>query len=157
MKIIMKTRKQLIELFKALTEGSTIGNAKFKYGSLKNIRIINSEIETLKEIEKSNEGILKEYNTNYNNLLTKYGKSLPDGSISVNKNDENYDLVVEKIKSLREEYKDDWDTYNDKQKEYLELLDEDCDFDFNVFEISIDNVPDEFNYMKVLMDFDIIK
>ena len=153
----MKTRKQLIELFKALTEGSTIGNAKFKYGSLKNIRIINSEIETLKEIEKSNEGILKEYNTNYNNLLTKYGKSLPDGSISVNKNDENYDLVVEKIKSLREEYKDDWDTYNDKQKEYLELLDEDCDFDFNVFEISIDNVPDEFNYMKVLMDFDIIK
>ena len=47
----MKTKKQLIALFAALNTVKTKGGAKFKYNTLKNIKVIEPEIEALRTIE----------------------------------------------------------------------------------------------------------
>lgn len=153
----MKTRKQLIELFTALTAASLIGNAKFKYGSLKNLKIIDSEIETLKTIEKGIAEVLTAYNEKRNELIKKYGTPQEDNMIAITKDSDTYETAVEELTALDLEYKETLDLFATKQNEYVSLLAEEIEFDFKTFEISIDNVPDDFEHIKVFMDFDIVK
>ena len=149
-------RKKLTELFTALTKSTTIGGTKFRYGVLKNLRIIDLEIETLKGLEKDLQAILTEYTDARNSIIKKYGKE-ENGIISVNKDSENYGQTMVELNELGITYKEDINKYNEKAKEYEELLNEEYDFDFNLFEISLDNIPDEFKELNILMDFEIVK
>ena len=45
----MKTKKQIISLFSALTTVKVKGNAKFKYAAIKNLKLIESDIEACKK------------------------------------------------------------------------------------------------------------
>ena len=153
----MKTRKQIIELFNALSQASMIGNAKFKYAALKNLRTIDSEIETLRSIEKDIAGTIAEYNDRQNDIIKQYGTAQPDGNIAVTKDSENYEATTKAIEDLKVEYKEALNEFEQKQADYIKLLEEEIEFDFKLHEVIIDNVPDEFGYIKLFMDFNIIK
>jgi len=153
----MSTRKKLIELYGVLLNVKQIGNAKFKYAIEKNIRIVNSEIDSIKEIEKGIEEVLKEFNDKRNNIITKYGTPDEKGIISISPDSENFEIVSTEIKELTEEYKEDITSYNEKKKDYFELLEEEIEFDFKLHELNINAIPDEFEQVSLFMDFEIIK
>ena len=85
----MKTKKQLIALFAALTTVKTKGGAKFKYNTLKNLKVIESEIEALRTIETEISDVMKAYNEARNAIITKYGKEV-NGVLSIQPADEKY-------------------------------------------------------------------
>lgn len=153
----MSTRKKLIELYSVLLSNTKIGNAKFKYAIEKNIRIVNSEIDSLKEIEKGIEEVVKEFNDKRNSIITTFGTPDEKGIIFISPDSENFEIVSTEIKELTEEYKEDITSYNEKKKDYLELLEEEIEFDFKLHELNIDNVPNEFEQISLFMDFEIIK
>lgn len=155
--MIMKNRNNLIALYKALEAASKMGNAKFKYAALKNLKIINSEIDTLKVLETEIEEVLSEYNIEKNSIISKYGTRRDNGTISVEPDNENYQTVIEDLDKLNAKFEDSFDLYEKKRNEYIVLLNEPFDIQFKFFELNIDNVPDEFQDLEILMDFDIVK
>ena len=152
----MKTKNKLIYLYKILTVSSKMGGAKFKYGVLKNLNNIEKDIEALKTIEKDIEEIVKEFFEKKNDVIVKYGTPGEDGNVVVTTDNNDYKLVTETITDLAEEYKDALNEYQKKRLEYETLLNEETEFDFKVHEISIDNVPDDFDELGILMEFNII-
>ena len=152
----MKTKNKLIYLYKVLNASSKMGVAKFKYGILKNLNNIEKDIEALKTIEKDIEESIKEFSEKKNDIIVKYGTPAEDGNVVVSTDSPNYNLVTETIKELAEEYKDTLAEYQKKRLEYETLLNEEAEFDFKVHEISIDNVPDDFDELGILMEFNIV-
>ena len=154
----MKTKKQLIALFAALTSAKTKGGAKFKYNTLKNIKVIESEIEALRTIETEISDVLKAYNEAYNAIITKYGKEV-NGVLSIQPTDEKYKEAVAEIKELETTFKSDIELNATKTKEYSELLDSTIDNEFLFLEISPENLPDDITdvEMEQIMDWEIVK
>ena len=154
----MKTKKQLVALFSALTTVKTKGGAKFKYNTLKNIKAIESEIEALRTIETEISDVLKAYNEARNDIITKYGKEV-NGVISIQPADEKYKEAVAEIKELETTFKTDIELHAAKTKEYSELLDSAIDNEFSFLEISPENMPDDITdvEMEQLMEWEIVK
>ena len=138
----MKTKKQLIALFAALTTVKTKGGAKFKYNTLKNLKVIESEIEALRIIETEISEVLKSYNETRNAIITKYCKEV-NGVLSIQPTDEKYKEAVAEIKELETTFKNDIELHATKTKEYSELLDSTIDNEFPFLEISPENLPDD--------------
>lgn len=151
------TKEKIIELYRAIEEYENIGNAKFKYGLLKNKKIINSVIEELKEEELENTEIIKDFSTKRNEIISKYGVADKSGNISISKDNENFDIVIKSLEELNIEFQDPLDLYVEKQNEYSKKLKEPFEFLSEMFEISINNIPDEFKYQELLLDFNILK
>ena len=154
----MKTKKQLISLFAALTTAKTKGGAKFKYNILKNLKVIESEIESLRTIETEISDVLKGYNEAYNAIITKYGKEV-NGVLTIQPTDEKYKEAVAEIKELETTFKADIELHAAKTKEYSELLDSAIDNEFSFLEISPENLPDDITdvEMEQLMEWEIVK
>ena len=154
----MKTKKQLIELFVALTSAKTKGGAKFKYNVLKNLKVIEPEVEPLRIIETEISDVLKGYNEARNAIITKYGKEV-NGVLSIQPADEKYKEAVAEIKELETTFKADIELHTAKTKEYSELLDSAIDNEFSFLEISPDNLPDDITdvEMEQLMEWEIVK
>jgi len=153
----MQTKLKLITLYAVLKEASKIGGAKFRYAVLKNLKSIDSEIESLKTIEKDIEEIIKDFNEAKNIIIMEHGTADEKGIHVVKPGDENFELVNKKIKDLVKTHETSLDLYRLKREEYEKLLKEDAEFDFNLFEINIDNIPDELKDLEILMDFEIVK
>ena len=153
----MQTKLKLITLYAVLKEASKLGGAKFRYAVLKNLKSIDSEIESLKTIEKDIEEIIKEFLEAKNTFIIKYGNLNEDGMHVIKPTDPNFETILLEMKELEAEHKTSLDLYRLKRDEYEKLLKEDAEFDFNLFEINIDNVPDELKDIEILMDFEIIK
>ena len=153
----MQTKLKLITLYTVLKEASKLGGAKFRYAVLKNLKSIDSEIESLKTIEKDIEEIIKEFLEAKNTFIIKYGNPNEDGMHVIKSTDPNFETILLEMKELEAEHKTSLDLYRLKRDEYEKLLKEDAEFDFNLFEINIDNVPDELKDIEILMDFEIIK
>ena len=153
----MQTKLKLITLYAVLKEASKLGGAKFRYAVLKNLKSIDSEIESLKTIEKDIEEPIKEFLEAKNKLITMLGTPDEKGMYTVRVDDPNFDKVNTKMMELEKTHKAALDLYRLKRDEYEKLLKEDAEFDFNLFEINIDNVPDELTDIEILMDFEIIK
>ena len=153
----MKNRKQVIELFAALTTSVKKGNAKFKYAILKNTKLIESEIESLKAIEKEIEETVSGFNEKRNEIIRKYGKEA-DGVISITPDSENFETAVKELEALQIEFKDQIELQKSKVTDYESLLNESVDFAFALNEITIENVPDDITdeEMKQLMDWEIV-
>ena len=154
----MKTKKQLIALFTALTTVKTKGGAKFKYNTLKNLKVIESEIEALRTIETETSDVLKGYNEARNAIITKYGKEV-NGVLSIQPTDEKYKEAVAEIKALETTFKSDIELHTAKTKEYSELLDSTIDNEFLFLEIPPENLPDDITdvEMERLVEWEIVK
>lgn len=151
------TRENIIKLYRAIEESENTGNAKFKYGLLKNKKIVNIEIEKLKTEELEMTEIIKDYSEKRNDIIKKYGVTDKDGNISIDKESENFNTVIKELEELNIEYKESLDFYAEKQVEYAKKLNEPFEFNEEMFEISINNIPDEFKYQSLLIDFNILK
>lgn len=151
------TKRKLIQLFGELNKLSKIGKAKSKYGALKNIKIINNEIDILKEIEKDSSAIIESFTKEKNEVITKYGTVNSQGYTSINPDNENLGIATKEIKALEEKYKSELEEYTKQINEYNTILNEEVEFDFTLYEISIDDIPDDIDDLKILMDFEIVK
>ena len=154
----MKTKKQLIALFTALTTVKTKGGAKFKYNTLKNLKVIEPEVEPLRIIETEISDVLKGYNEAQKVIIIKYGKEV-NGVIRIQPTDEKYKEAVAEIKELETTFKADIELHTAKTKEYSELLDSTIDNEFTFLEISPENLPDDITdvEMEQLMEWEIVK
>lgn len=154
----MKTRKQVIELFAALSTSVKKGNAKFKYATLKNTKLIESEIESLKAIEKEIEETMTGFNEKRNEIIRKYGKET-DGVIAVAQDSKDFKKAVKELDALQIEFKDQIEAQKAKVTDYEALLNEQVEFAFGFHELTIDNVPDDITdeEMKQLIDWEIVK
>ena len=154
----MKTKKQLVALFTALTTTKTKGGAKFKYNILKNLKVIEPEIEALRIIETEISDVMKAYNEAYNAIITKYGKEV-NGVLTIQPTDEKYKEAVAEIKELETTFKSDIELHATKTKEYSELLDSTIDNEFLLLEIPPENLPDDITdvEMERLMEWEIVK
>lgn len=155
----MQTKQNLIKLFNVLTNAATFGSPIFKYKVLKNLKVIDNEIEILKAIEKEMEEGIKDFAEAKNAFIMKYGTpdSDKDGMYIIKPTDPDFETVVSEIKKLEEEHKDSLSQYVHKVQEYNLLLAEDFEPDFEFIEIDIELIPNEVEDIKTLMDFNIIK
>lgn len=154
----MKNRKQVIELFVALTTSVKKGNAKFKYAILKNTKCIESEIESLKAIEKEIDEILSGFNEKRNDIIRKYGKEA-DGVISITQDSKDFKKAGKELDALQVEFKEQIEAQKAKVKDYEALLNEPVEFSFGFNELTIENIPDDITdeEMKQLMDWEVVK
>jgi hypothetical protein len=154
----MKTKKQLISLYGAMSTVVKNGNAKFKYGVLKNLKLIDSDIEALKTIEKEIAEILKPFEEKRSEIIKKYGTERENGTIAIEPTSENFEAAIKELKALEAEFKSDFEKHTAKLKEYESLLNEETET-IALHEILIDNVPDEITdtEMKELMDWEIVE
>lgn len=150
-------KSELINLFQTMSTIKSQGNAKFKYAILKNLTLINSEIESLKIIEDELIKIMEPYENDRSGIIRKYGKEDEQGIIQVLPNDENFAVTIEELKNLDETHKDLISKVDEKRKEYIELLDGETE-EFSFHKIFLDNIPDTLkdNEMELLMKFGIL-
>ena len=171
----MKTKNDLLKLNDALKQG----NAKFKYGVKKNMLIIQDEIESIQSAKYGEQPTCDEIDQIRNEIYQKYGEVDPtnpnilvipyfikneDGSTDNTKLNEKYiesqkefNEKLDEIKDVIETFNKEIEAYNLEVENYNKMLNEDIDYDIDFFEINIDNVPDEFMEVDLLMDFSIIK
>ena len=154
----MKTKKQLISLFLSLNTAKTKGGAKFKYNVLKNIKVIESEIDALRTIETEVADILKTYTEAKNAIISKYGKEV-NGVIAIQPTDENYKVALKEIKALDTQFSAEIELHAAKTKEYAELLDTEIDTEYQFMEIHPEVLPDDITdvEMEQLMLWEIVK
>lgn len=154
----VKTKKELIELFHALTSAVKRGSVTFKLAVFRNLKQIDSEIEFLKSIETEIEELLKEYRTKYYQVIEKYGTKKGDQFI-IEKDNENFDKVIDEIKVLEDEYKETIELYNSKQNDYNKVLDSAIDFKFTAIEIKEELLPSDLTdiELKQMLEFGIFK
>ena len=154
----MKTKKQLFSLFLSLTTAKSKGGAKFKYNTLKNIKVIESEIDALRTIETETADILKPYIEAKNAVIEKYGKEV-NGVPMVQPTDENYKVALAEIKALDTQFSAEIELHTAKVKEYDELTNSETDTEYQFMEIQPEVLPDDITdvEMEQLMLWEIVK
>jgi len=175
----MKTKKELLKLNEALELGLKQGNTKFKYGVKKNMLIISNEIESLKAAKYGDAPNCKEVEEIKNEIYQKYGESDPtnpnilvipyfakneDGSTDNTKLSDKYidsqkefNSRLEGIKETLDSFNNKIEDYNSEIETYNKMLEEEITNEFEFFNIDVDNVPDTFIDLDILMDFGIVK
>ncbi|URZ06494.1 hypothetical protein [Clostridium felsineum] len=130
----------IIQLYNVIQKEKSNGSVKFRYGLLRNESIIKSLIEPLMAVQLEMQKMLEPYKKDLNNL---------------DKNDSDYMI---KVNQLKEKYKDTIKLYDDKSKEWEQILSEDVDAT-KIFEISIDDVPQNIQTesMEILLFWGILK
>jgi len=133
-------------------------NIKFSYAVVKNKKIIQTEIESIEEIQKEKEKILEGYLTERDELIKKFGKTNEKGLPEIKAEDKQAmaNFTSEDI-ILREKYKNELEEYTLKQKEFDEILEEEVEFNFH--KMKIDIMPDFITpqMLEFLMEIGIVE
>ncbi len=152
-------KEDVIKIYKAIDMEKDKGNIKFRYALLKNGNIIKSEIETLIEIEKGIDKIIEPFNEERNELVKELGE--------LDEKTNTYSIVDadkisefnKRVKPIQEKYKDLISEHNEKYGEYKEMLKEDLEIPLSLYEVKIENCPDDLatESLEVFMKCEIIK
>jgi len=135
---------ELVQLFKVFESVKTFGEIKFKYAILKNLKIINDEIEVLKNIEVSIEEVMQPVYEQRNEIIKKLGNANEDGNISIDVND--VEVISEFNKEMQiilDENKDTVQKYNEEMVKYNEILNEEIEVLPVFHKIDIDICPND--------------
>ena len=137
-------KRELIELNAVLNQLKEFGGTKFKYSILKNISLIKPHLLVLEEIETSIKDIMKDFDSDRNNLILEIGVHNPDGTVSVDQNDKDaMEKFNEGITQLLEKHKESINNYNVKLQEFNEILNEEVEEKFTFREIDVESCPEE--------------
>ena len=154
------TKKELLELNSTLIALANFGKTKFKYIMLKNIEILKSHTTILLELEDSAKKYLSEFEKDRNSLIVKIGKQKGDGTVYIDSADsEMISLFNAGINTLIETHKKQFELYDEKIKEYKEILEEEVDEVYSFKSVSIDHLPEEevsLNQLSILEKYRII-
>jgi hypothetical protein len=155
---LIRTKKDLIELFQALETAVKKGTTMFKLLIFRNLKLIESEIESLKTIEKEINQVLEPYHTEYSGIIQQYGTER-NGQLTIEKSDKNYTQALKEIKLLEIKFKEDISLHNAKMKDYTETLLTPIDFSFDPVEINEKILPADLSYdeLKQFINFGILK
>ncbi|WP_026881422.1 hypothetical protein [Clostridium akagii] len=154
-------KEDVIKIYKAIGAEKDKGNVKFRYVLLKNENIIKSEIEALIEIENGIDKIIEPLNKKRGELIKEIG-SLNEATNEYTIKPEETEKInefTERFKAIQEKYKDSIAEYNRSYAEYKEMLKEDLETPLNLFEVKIENCPEDLQTesLEIFMKCEIIK
>ena len=135
-------KKDLFTLHESLTSLAKIKSTKFGYFVLKNLKIIEPEIDTLREMGKSSEG-LRAYEKKRVGLCVELSEKNEDGTPKVVNNEYvilDMETLNTRLLTLRSEHKDDFDAEELKLKDLNVILQDEIDFE--LYKIKLDSIPD---------------
>lgn len=137
-------KTELVKLYKALKLlGEVKGSAKFSYGIIKNQKIISDEIQILSQIEEGINVAIAGFAEDRNELIRKLGKQNAEGSFFIDFEDlESTKMFQEELEKLTEKHKEQIDLYNEKQKDFEILLQEEVE-GIELYKMNIDDFPSD--------------
>lgn len=147
-----KTKTEVIKLFNTIaTLAETKMNSKAAYGLIKNKKLLEKEIEIVKELQTkfSPSPEFLEYNKKRLDILEENSKKdenqkplMREDHLgrSFDLEDDKEEFVKEKIEELREEYKETIEEQEKIENDFNSLMEEEVSFDF--FQILVSNLPD---------------
>lgn len=139
----MKKRK-LLDLNVLFNQLLGLGKTKFKLGLLENLEILKPIVVPLRQIEDDNKHILDAFEKERVDLVVKLGTKNPDGSITVNKNDEKaYSEFTDQFQKIIDAHKETLELHNAKLAEWDEILDEEYDQELKFKQFTEDQLPED--------------
>ena len=154
-------RKDLFSLQKAFDLTKDYSGLKFAYARVKNKKLVDAEIESIREAFKPSEEI-QEYERLRIELLKEYGEMDSFGnflfeedgrSVKFASEEKKQEFVV-KFNELRDKYKDCFDKETEKEIEYQKFIEEEVSLDF--VKVNIDDLPKDITGEQLELLFPII-
>ena len=152
----MKIKKsEVVALWNTIEQlGFTDAHIKFTYALAKNKKLIKNEVEAIKESIDPSEKF-KEFENRRLDICKDMAKKDKDGKPIIINNTEfdikNTDKFNSKIEDLKKEYQDDIDKETEKNKQAMEMLEEEIDIDLT--QVELDYFPERIttSQMEFLM------
>lgn len=154
-------KSDVIALHDAFEKVKNLGGVKFKYSILKNLKKIESEYNSLKEVQDDIYDNLKEYNEEVRQYVMEHGNKLEDGSVQMDVHDEDVMKKFNtKIDELKEKYSDNFKKFDEDASKYNSILLEDVESEiewYSIIDISV--IPDDLDAdaLEKFMDFGIVE
>ena len=141
-------KEQLFAVLDALQSLSAVKSVKFAYAIAKNKKLIEAEIETIREVShklsEEDQAIHQEFMDKRNVIVVKYAEKDEKGNPVMTNNQykiTDIDACNAELKTLGEEYLELFEALSEVEKSNAELLQEDSDIDF--VKIKLDTIPEE--------------
>jgi hypothetical protein len=150
-------KKDLFLLHETLTNLSKIKSTKFGYFILKNLKAIEPEINILRKMGETSDG-LKEYERKRVAICCELAEKNEDGTPKTENNQyviADMKALNEQLTELRNEHKEDFDAEEVKLKELNTILQEKITLD--LYKIQLDNIPDGLSAEDLLVLDDLIE
>lgn len=155
-------KKDLFILQETLNKLSDIKSTKFGYFVLKNLKMIEPELEILRKMAEPGEG-LKAYETKRVGICNEFCEKDEAGEAKTVLGPDGRDQYVitdreafdAQLKLLRDEFKADFDTEETKIKEMNTIMMEDAGLE--LYKIKLDNIPDGLSAQDLLALDDLIE
>jgi hypothetical protein len=136
-------KKEILELNSILTKFKILGNTKFKYLVIRNIELMKSYVDTLAELDKNNKLLLKEFEEERNQLISKIGKK-ENKRIFIDINDEEmFTAFNEGLKEIVERHKESLTKYEEQFLILKSILEEEIEEKIDFKKIPIEEFPIE--------------
>jgi uncharacterized protein (DUF3084 family) len=156
-------KKDLFTLHGAITNLANVKAVKVAYGLAKNKKIINDEIELIKEsLEKIDDkytDVEKEYETKRIELAKEYSDKDKDDNPIVVKNNykvtTNIGLFTEKLEQLNAEYSEFIEHRTKIKENNDKLLDSESEIEF--YKINLNDFPSDLSLNDISLITDLIK
>jgi len=156
----MKKRK-LLDLNTTFNQLLDLGKTRFKLGVLENLEILKSIVVPLRKIEEDNKHILDDFEKERVNLVLKLGTANPDGSVTVDQNNEKlYSEFTKEFKEIMTTHKESLELNKLRTDELEEILDEEYTQELNFKKFTEEQLPEEgitSKQLMILMECGIIK
>jgi hypothetical protein len=154
------TKSKVVQIANAL-EAIKSTNKMLTYAIIKNKKIIESEVDALREAIKTDSDEYKNYATEIREITNKYGARDDAGRIITTltgfKPKEDVDLaeVQEIINGVNEKYKEAIDARDKQLEQYNNMLNDEVDIEF--YDINLELLPDDTDPKIIDTLFDLIK
>ncbi len=135
-------KKEILELNLILLDLKKIGSTKFKYLVIRNIEIIKSHVTNLTELDKKNKLLLKEFEEERNELISKIGRK-EDNRVFIDVNDEEmFKTFNEELVRIADKHKDSLTKYEEQFLILKSILEEEVE-EIEFKRIPIEEFPEE--------------
>lgn len=154
------TKGKIVEIANAL-EAIKSTNKVLTYAIIKNKKIIEPEVEALREALKTDSEGYTKYIGEIRDIANEYGEKDAEGNIVATQTGfktaegVEQDEVQTKINDVNEKYKGAIEERDNQIEEYNKMLTEEVDVDF--YEISLEAIPEDVDSQIINVLFDIIK
>jgi len=149
----------IVNVNETLNDLKVYGELKFRYLILKNLTVFKDLVSPINTVHDLVKEQLKDFEEDRNKIIMEIGKKDKD-KVYIDSNDkELVALFIEKVEELSEKHKDAFIAYEDKLKQYNELLEEEAD-DFldKLTQIPVSVIPQEVTteQLELLMNVNLI-
>lgn len=146
-------KKRELDKLYAEANSVVVKNAKISYAIVKNLNKIEKELKIFRDIKQKWEEIesVKKLRKAGNWLLEKYAKKNAQGGFErvLDENTGRTEYIIEDMNAyikaeakIVKEHKEAVETLKEKEKEFNEILDEDCGIDFH--KVKLESLPADY-------------